>query len=436
MIKYTAYLSLILFAVFIFSCCSSEKTITSLPYDPPGATITTDKEIALQHYRTISFSNTGVFVSNEFEGARLNDFYQVNESTYTAIILPENAPINDSPWYSFKIWTANRQLINLNLTYKDGTHRYRPKISYDGKHWLLYDSTKVFVDTTNNFARLKLNLTEDTLWISAQEVVTSNVYNDWLEKLSQNDFVSHTVAGKSSLGKPIYKMTIRENENSDYLFIIGRNHPPEVTGFFGLKSFVETIAGKNKTAIEFRKKYTTVVIPLVNPDGVDNGHWRHNSKGVDLNRDWIQFNQPEPRVVKNEVEKILSNPENKVIFFIDFHSTTEDIFYTFSLESLMIDDLSEKRISKRKIGYNFINHWLQNLQKKLPDYQVNIIDSLSKSTSPTSDRWIMREYDVPGFTYEVGDETDRKLIKRVAQTAAEEFMIIAPTLSSAEREKK
>ena len=163
MIKCTAYLSLILFAVFIFSCCSSEKTTTSLPYDPPGATITTDKEIALQHYRTISYSNTGVFVSNEFEGASLNDFYQVNELTYTAMILPENARINDSTLYSFKIWTANRQLINLNLTYKDGTHRYRPKISYDGKHWLLYDSTKVLVDTTNNFARLKLNLTEDTL---------------------------------------------------------------------------------------------------------------------------------------------------------------------------------------------------------------------------------------------------------------------------------
>jgi hypothetical protein len=48
----------------------------------------------------------------------------------------------------------------------------------------------------------------------------------------------------------------------------------------------------------------------------------------------------------------------------------------------------------------------------------------------------MREFDVPGFTYEVGDETDRKLIKMVAQTASEEFMKIAPTLSSAEREKK
>ncbi|MBT8380986.1 MAG: succinylglutamate desuccinylase/aspartoacylase family protein [Ignavibacteria bacterium] len=279
-------------------------------------------------------------------------------------------------------------------------------------------------------ATLKLNLSEDTLWISAQELVTSKTYKEWLDALSQFDFVDYTIAGKSSLGKPIYKMTIKENENNNYLFIIGRNHPPEVTGYFGLKNFVEAIAEESELASEFRKKITTVVIPFVNPDGVDKGHWRHNINGVDLNRDWIQFNQSEPRVVKNEVEKILSNNKSNIILFIDFHSTIKDIFYTFSRESLMKEDLSEERKEKRTYGYNFISVWLQNVQERLPDYQVNIIDSLSKSTSPTSDRWIMREFDVPGFTYEVGDKTNRELIKKVAQTAAEEFMRRSPLLIS------
>jgi hypothetical protein len=30
-----------------------------------------------------------------------------------------------------------------------------------------------------------------------------------------------------------------------------------------------------------------------NPDGVDKGHWRLNDGGVDLNRDWGPFTQPE-----------------------------------------------------------------------------------------------------------------------------------------------
>jgi hypothetical protein len=69
-----------------------------------------------------------------------------------------------------------------------------------------------------------------------------------------------------------------------------------------------------------------------------------------------------------------------------------------------------------------MNNWLTNLQTRLPDYRVNIIDTLSKTSSPTSDRWIQKTFNAPAVTYEVGDETDRELIKKVAKTAAEELM--------------
>ena len=413
---------IVLFILLILiSCKSKEEKVTALPYDPPGAIITTDKEISLQHKRIISFSNTEVYVSNEFKGARLNDFYQVNETTYTAVIEPENAPINDSPWYSFKIWSKSDQMITLNLTYKDGTHRYKPKISHDGNNWQLIDTNTVFVDTTINMATVKLEITKDTLWISAQELVTTDYYNNWIDQLLKKDFIREGLVGQSAQGKPLYKLEIGKEGNSNFLVIIGRNHPPEVTGFFALKSFVETIAGESELAKEFRKNFTTVVIPLVNPDGVDNGHWRHNYNGVDLNRDWVEFNQPEPRAIKNEVEKIISNG-GKIIFFIDFHSTQQDVFYILSKENIISDDLSDARLDKRKYAFNLVDNWLKNLQSKLSDYKVNIVDTLSNSTSPTSDWWQMREFDVPGLTYEVGDETNRELIGKVAGIASNELM--------------
>jgi len=37
---------------------------------------------------------------------------------------------------------------------------------------------------------------------------------------------------------------------------------------------------------------------------------------------------------------------------------------------------------------------------------------------------VQRTFNAPALTYEVGDETNRELIKRVAATAAEEFMKI------------
>jgi len=92
-------------------------------------------------------------------------------------------------------------------------------------------------------------------------------------------------------------LEIDEANSKKALLIISRQHPPEVTGFIAMKSFIETIAGDSEQAKVFRQKFKVYNVPLMNPDGVDNGHWRHNMGGIDLNRDWQAFNQPETRAV-------------------------------------------------------------------------------------------------------------------------------------------
>ncbi|MBT8380987.1 MAG: hypothetical protein KJO59_01370 [Ignavibacteria bacterium] len=49
MAKSFLILTIFLTSFLIVSCSTTDKTITSLPYDPPGATITTDKEISPQY---------------------------------------------------------------------------------------------------------------------------------------------------------------------------------------------------------------------------------------------------------------------------------------------------------------------------------------------------------------------------------------------------
>jgi predicted deacylase len=177
-------------------------------------------------------------------------------------------------------------------------------------------------------------------------------------------------------------------------------------------------------ATSFRERFNLIAIPFVNPDGVDHGHWRHNANGVDINRDWVDFNQPEPRAVRNEIERIINEEKGHIKFFIDFHSTTEDVFYNMSVETLRAANLPEENFLRQKEGLELINTWLGNLQERLPDYHVNIVDTLSKPTSPTSDRWLQREYDIPAMTYEVADTTNRELISKVSTAAAEELMRI------------
>ncbi|MFC3414298.1 M14 family zinc carboxypeptidase [Algoriphagus hitonicola] len=97
-----------------------------------------------------------------------------------------------------------------------------------------------------------------------------------------------------------------------------------------LKSFVETICEDSEMAEKFRSKYNLYVMPMMNPDGVARGHWRHNVGGVDTNRDWINFNQPEPKALANFMEEKVRETSGKFVFAADFHATWEDIFYTIN----------------------------------------------------------------------------------------------------------
>ncbi len=417
-------LLIVITLLILFGCGKEGEEVEGLAYDPPGATITTDKEISIQHKRIIYFNDSKIYASNEFTGARLNDFYKENDSVYIAYINAENKPINASPWYAFKLWTEKQQEIYLSLKYSGYSHRYVPKLSNDGINWQAFDTTMIVVDTLVETATFKITVPTNTLWISAQELITSGYYKNWEDKIATLSFVKKKTIGRSAEGRPLNELFISENQDTkDFVVFIGRQHPPEVTGFLGLKTFVETVVGDSETAKEFRKKYNALIIPLVNPDGVDNGHWRHNIKGVDLNRDWVEFNQPEPRTVSNTIKQVIELGGN-IKFFIDFHSTLMDVFYTLSLESTITEEQDEEEIRIAKENHTLISNWLSNLQSKLPDYYVNIIDTLSKSTSPTSDRWIQKTFNAPALTYEVGDETDREMIKKVAATAAEEFMKI------------
>jgi hypothetical protein len=194
-----------------------------------------------------------------------------------------------------------------------------------------------------------------------------------------------------------------------HVMVIGRQHPPEATGTMALLAFVGELAGDSPLAREFRESFRVHVIPLVNPDGVDLGHWRHNTGGVDLNRDWEAFNQPETRVVRDTYTRILEAPGHEIWFGVDFHSTQYDVFYTL-----------ERTLETDPPGVT--DEWLAYLGDNLPHYEVN--DSPSGLDTPMSRNWFYRAFQAPALIYEVGDQTDRALIREVAITAAQGTMRI------------
>jgi hypothetical protein len=153
------------------------------------------------------------------------------------------------------------------------------------------------------------------------------------------------------------------------------------------------------------------VVPMMNPDGVDNGHWRHNTGGIDLNRDWSDFNQPETQFVRDFLRKKLNGTKSKLYFGIDFHSTWDDIFYTNLTESPTNMD-------------GLIKRWFGALEQAIPDYKVNSRGS-KPASGVISKAFFNKEFNAEALVYEVGDNTSRDFTILKSKTAAEKLMILS-----------
>jgi murein tripeptide amidase MpaA len=405
------YLSAFLAVIIaIVAGCATSDEFTGFSYDPEGVTETSDKEIQQQYKKVIGLDNRSVWISNEFAGARINDFYQVNDSLYRAVIEPENEEINNSPWYAFKIWSDTARTINLQLSYKHGNHRYIPKLSDTGQRWQQIDSTMYSPDTLDGTATLTLNLQPNPRWVAAQEMLTLNDYTRWMKLVSQRSWVSLDTVGYSHDQRPITKMNIDQtssDEKRGVLIITSRQHPPEITGAIASKIFINELTSDSEVAQIFRHHFEVWAYPLLNPDGVQRGHWRHNAAGVDLNRDWQNFNQPETKAVRDDLLPLQSDSLRTVYYGIDFHSTNENLFYPINRD---ISTFPE----------DFTYQWIEELKAQFPDFSVSV--EPFDTSSPITKNWIHRTFGADAVTYEVDDQANRDSLRIITRANAEIIM--------------
>ena len=372
---------------------------------------TSDKEIKFQEKKIFSFDKSGVYFSNDFEGARLNNVTQKNDSSFILKVLPENIPINPSPFYAFKVMSNTTKRINLEFDYPDGfKHRYIPKI-YSENKWSIAD-TLSFIEIDNK-SILKVVVENKSKIISGQELNSSSIVYDWVEDLIQDrrDFVSFKKIGKTVLKRPFMVIDINKNQTKEkpIIVLITRQHPPEVTGYFAFQSFLSTILEESDLSSKFLNRYRILAFPLMNPDGVDLGHWRHNSGGVDLNRDWSVYNQKEVKTTVDFISKTLKKNNSKLILGLDFHSTYYDVFYT------NIERLSTSMPF-------FLDEWFSSLENSIPNFKVN--EQPSTSMQPVSKGWFLNAHKAVGVVYEIGDNTPKDRIKLVGRESAKSMMKI------------
>lgn len=377
---------------------------------------------------------SGLTAAADFPGARLAGFRESGIDSasglplYLADVPAENEPINPSPWYAFRLTAPSQREVVVRLTYPPtAAHRYQPKTAPGLRGpWVNVPGDRV--DTVANVADVRLVVPAAGVYLAGQEVVATDSIARWIDALqAEGSGISLATVGRSALRRPVWKLELNPQVREDRrtLVFMSRQHPPEVTGFTAFQAFLdELVNGDDPAAVALRQNFRILAFPVVNPDGVDEGHWRHNAGGVDLNRDWAKYRQPEVRAV---VEWLQEHTErDEVAWGMDFHSTQYDVLYTHDPTRV---DYEGSELVEAWTGR--IADWAQANYPGASDLPTS--DSLGRVLitgqdtlriepdaigRPTSASWFAQHYGGVGVTYEVGDEQDRDFVRAKAREAA------------------
>lgn len=350
---------------------------------------------------------TAFTVADDFAGARRGRCAVLSENHVRILILPESdGYINDSAWFAFKVDPKTDVDATITMKYRGGHHRYRPKISYDRIHWSALPEEQVIVSTDRRQAEISLRTGNKPFWIAGQELLTPAIYSLWVSKMIETGHAEASLLGNSRGGLPITLLN-NDTDAADVLFLVGRQHPPEVSGAVAFFAFYETLMADTDLAEQFRQRFQVVAIPMLNPDGVVGGNWRHNLGSTDLNRDWGYFRQPETQYVEALLDRLESDGKN-IRVFLDFHSTRKNVFYT-------------QNDANPTDPPHFTRRWLDGAKSRVQNYKYNYEENPVDNIG-VAKNYMYRRYGVPSLTYEVGDETDRAAVRAAARVFAEELM--------------
>lgn len=342
----------------------------------------------------------------DFDGASASACAVRSERDFALLVTPEHAPpINPSPWYAFRYETTGEAPVTVTLGYLGGQHRYAPK-------WRGADGTwrDLPAEPSADGKSAVIRLPAGGGMIAAQEIIPPAAARADLARWSAKSGAQPFTIGTSHDGRPIEAIRLGRSDAPKLVVLLGRQHPPEVTGAIAMAGFVDVLAGRAGDLGDMQ----FLVVPMLNPDGVVRGHWRANRGAVDLNRDWGLFTQPETRSVKAWLDAL---PQSvRPVLMVDFHSTRSNLFY--------VQGKGEASAGQQR----FLAAWLEGRENAFAGYPFTIEPRNANPGSGTAKNWFFETYAIPSYTYEVADDADRAATRTAARALADSLM---PALAAA-----
>lgn len=354
-------------------------------------------------------SGAGVSVRADFERAAAAACRIDADEAITIEVRPETIPVNVSPWYAFVLESGASGVRELVLSYPYGRHRYVPWTSLDGQTWQRLAPGAVRTEADGALARMSLSVPAGRLWVAAQPPQTiAEALAPWRARVAKG-LAQELPSGTSVEGRPVPVFRTRPLRPRGTLVLLARQHPPEEPGAWAHDAFAARLFEADPLAVRFREAVAVLALPVMNPDGLVQGHWRANAAGLDLNRDWGPFTQPETRAARDAIAAMAE--EAPVVALFDFHATRRDVIYAH---------LDAPGNDPHGLFGGWAARWTAALGNDAPR-----IDRRLDADQANSKNWGLSAHGVSAVTYEVGDNTPPDVARARARLAAEALMIEA-----------
>lgn len=187
-------------------------------------------------------------------------------------------------------------------------------------------------------------------------------YDDLLSDIKvwkENPYVDIDTIGKSEQGRILFMLSIADKEMIEPKYRISvhaRTHPNEVQAWHVTNEIIDLLINETETGNQLLSECVFNIIPMINPDGVEENRARENSNGVDIESNWGSSSpEAEVKALKSFFSKAMES-ELPINIALNMHSAYScNRYFVYHHENGTSEQFAkdEKRFIK-SIKYHFL----------------------------------------------------------------------------------
>lgn len=273
--------------------------------------------------------------SADFKGGAAADLH-LRDDGWIGFTIPAEPGDGEYLWFYFNVFSDGVDAPGFLLENAAGAHQTgkrwsitRPVFSADGHSWVRAVETDYARDTglsnllSEKVFRFRSPIAAETLRVAYCYPYTHDNLMAFLRTIDHSN-VSISSLGCSEEARDIVRIDIAARGTAapvaKQIWIVCREHPGETPASFVCEGMINALLNQPYGKL-LRERFSFTIIPMLNVDGVARGYYYHNTNGVNLARDWVDFKSTEVQSLRDAFAEEVYHSAVQLV--INLHSSND-----------------------------------------------------------------------------------------------------------------